>query len=302
MRARKTAGQEPFAAGSRIATHSTWWVIGKMSASDGRFELEPAQAESDSRLALIPSAPGFCPALAGSHSTCPWQHLRWHDVPCHQARRNVTSWGESGEYRRSRGARGENRPRNAARSRKTLKDLSAQVRGGHGRIDAGQRHQVDNFMTKSSCCRAPASPQRQQCGYAVAARVACPADRSGSRHISNPSHEPSSAAAPEMTVAGRQTTCGGPMPPLRRHSQELSNSHRDPTRRSGPAANRGKLRGHPLWTTHNSLDRRRRGADRYPSRATHHTPRLRTCTRPPRRRSPRPAHSRRDANARVATR
>lgn len=28
MRTRKTAGQEPFAAGSRIATHSTWWVIG----------------------------------------------------------------------------------------------------------------------------------------------------------------------------------------------------------------------------------------------------------------------------------
>lgn len=67
-----------------------------------------------------------------------------------QARRNVTSWGGSGEYRRAWGARGENRPRNAARSRKTLKDLSAQVKGGHSRIDAGQRHQVDNFMAKSS--------------------------------------------------------------------------------------------------------------------------------------------------------
>ncbi|MDK0523943.1 ester cyclase [Streptomyces sp. ML-6] len=92
------------------------------------------------------SAPGFCPTLARSHSACPWQRLRRHNVPCHQARRNVTSWGGSGEYRRSWGARGENRPRNAARSRKTLKDVSAQVRGGRSRIDAGQRHQVDNFI------------------------------------------------------------------------------------------------------------------------------------------------------------
>ena len=29
----KTAGQDSFATGSRSATHSTWWVIGKMSAS-----------------------------------------------------------------------------------------------------------------------------------------------------------------------------------------------------------------------------------------------------------------------------
>lgn len=28
MRTGKTAGQEPFAAGSRMATHSTWWVAG----------------------------------------------------------------------------------------------------------------------------------------------------------------------------------------------------------------------------------------------------------------------------------
>ena len=43
-------------------------------------------------------------------------------------------------------ARGESTA-NAARSRKTLKDLSAQVRGGYSHIDAGQRHRVDNFMT-----------------------------------------------------------------------------------------------------------------------------------------------------------
>jgi hypothetical protein len=30
MRTHKTAGQEPFAAGSRIPTHSTWCVIGTM--------------------------------------------------------------------------------------------------------------------------------------------------------------------------------------------------------------------------------------------------------------------------------
>lgn len=32
MRMHKTAVQEPFVTGSRIATHSTWCVIGKMSA------------------------------------------------------------------------------------------------------------------------------------------------------------------------------------------------------------------------------------------------------------------------------
>lgn len=32
MRTQKTAGQKPFAAGSRMATHSTWCVIGEMPA------------------------------------------------------------------------------------------------------------------------------------------------------------------------------------------------------------------------------------------------------------------------------
>lgn len=42
MPIRKAAGQRPFAAGSRIATHSTWWVIGKISATDSA---EKAQVE-----------------------------------------------------------------------------------------------------------------------------------------------------------------------------------------------------------------------------------------------------------------
>lgn len=124
-------------------------------------KVSAAQAASDSRLApLSRSTPCFCPALAGSHSACPWQRLRWDDAPCHHDPRNGASWGESGEYRRSWRARGENRPRNAARSRKTLKDMSAPVRGGHSRIDAGQRHQVDNFMTyvpRSSASTIPGS-------------------------------------------------------------------------------------------------------------------------------------------------
>ncbi len=63
---------------------------------------------------------------------------------------HVPPWGESGVYRQPWGARGENRPRNTARPRKTLKDLYSQVRQGHSLIAAGQYHQVDDFMTKSS--------------------------------------------------------------------------------------------------------------------------------------------------------
>ncbi|WEH37692.1 CorA family divalent cation transporter [Streptomyces sp. AM 4-1-1] len=42
------------------------------------------------------------------------------------------------------------RLRNLARSRKALKDSSAQVRGNEGHIAAGQRRQVDNFKKISA--------------------------------------------------------------------------------------------------------------------------------------------------------
>jgi len=59
-------------------------------------------------------------------------------------------WGESGEYDGRWGARGENEPRNARRSRKALKDAFAQARGPLEPITAGQRPQVDNFKKISS--------------------------------------------------------------------------------------------------------------------------------------------------------
>lgn len=48
------------------------------------------------------------------------------------------------------GARGENRLRNAAPSRTTPKESSAQFRDGYDRITAGQRDPVDNFKKISS--------------------------------------------------------------------------------------------------------------------------------------------------------
>lgn len=42
----KTAGQAPFAAGSRIATHSTWWVIGNTSTSRGNLIRDRRQAHT----------------------------------------------------------------------------------------------------------------------------------------------------------------------------------------------------------------------------------------------------------------
>ena len=63
------------------------------------------------------------------------------------ARDDDTPWGESGEYPRYWGARGEDRAHNTARPCKTLKDSSLQVSYGSNRITAGQRPWVDNFTT-----------------------------------------------------------------------------------------------------------------------------------------------------------
>ncbi len=45
MHTDKFAGQEPFAAGSRIATHSMWWVIGNKS----RHPAHGSSVEADAR-------------------------------------------------------------------------------------------------------------------------------------------------------------------------------------------------------------------------------------------------------------
>lgn len=79
-----------------IAKGSTWCVIGMTWASDGGFELELTQAESDSRLsscaqreasALPCQTVTLCAlSTSGGMTSC-----------ATRPRRNVTSWGESGE-------------------------------------------------------------------------------------------------------------------------------------------------------------------------------------------------------------
>ncbi|BAU81797.1 hypothetical protein SLA_0843 [Streptomyces laurentii] len=62
-------------------------------------------------------------------------------------RKETTRWGYLPCPKGYGGARGENRLRKQARTRKTQKDRSAQVRDQMDDIAAGQRHLVDNFMT-----------------------------------------------------------------------------------------------------------------------------------------------------------